>query len=757
MTDFSEADDLISSALYLASQGLRVFPLKPGTKIPAITAWQENATIDPERIAQWFMLKYPGHNFGVVANDLIVLDVDTHHEAKHGPSTLAALEAEYGKLPPTWVVRTASGGLHYYFTNPGDVKITKGADKAGPGLDVQTGNAYLVGPYSVIGDKFYEPLDRSPLAAAPVWLLDLIKDKPPAPVKIYRATTPERPVSNKYVQAAIQGELDRLDECARSGWNGPPWDETTYEVACNLLEISNTPEADYSHNQAYSDFMAHAPADEKFGSRQHVAKWTSAQRKVGGSQRQFPASHVPPVQAADWRKFDAEVTPAEIVLPPAPPVIRREDYHAEDFFGKNGLLVEKLAQAVKYDFGLGPDMELWHYEGGIYKPAPMELMKRVTRILGDRYRPGHYNAVKDFVSALEDMVQLTTEQPDSRYIILANGVYAWQDHKLLPHSPDYGAITRLPIEFDAAAECPEFDRYLSEVIPADTIPLVWEMIGYLLMFGNPLQRSIIFQGPGGNGKSTLLRVLLHMLGKENVSALSLRQISEDRFALAGLLGKTANLAGDIDSKYLGDASRFKQVVGGDILEVERKYGQPFNFSPYVVPVFSANEFWKTGDTTEGYWRRWLPIPFPFRVGGAGSRHLDEQLLLDEIPGIFNHAVSSLRELMQKRDAWELPNLPPSVVALRKEMQDSADILADWFSEDDSIEANDPASEKIRATRTEVYAAFKRWCAMSGHKGMSSTSFYKRLLQLGYGEAKVRGQRYIYGIQIAPFQQPTLNL
>lgn len=747
----SDINDVPSAALWLAGLGLRVFPVERMGKRPALKSkWQERATTDLQEIIEWFALTHAGFNLGVVADDLILLDVDTHSDAKHGPSTLSDLEGEYGPLPATLTVKTATGGFHFYFSNPDAVPVTKGADKAGPGLDIQTGNAYVVGPFSTTDKGEYTIVDPSPIAPAPAWLLDLIKDKPAAPVTVHRAASPAAPVSDKYVSAAVQGELDRLNDCARSGWAGPPWDATTFEVACNLIEIANTPGSGYDTRQAFSDFMANAPTDEKFTARQHEAKWNSAVRKVGGTVRIFPAArtNVRPESVAGGSTQSNTVTAPE----PAPPAPRAlPSQNAEDYFGKNGLMVEKLSHAVKHDFGLGPDGELWLYRGGIYRPDSMELLRRVTQILSDRYRPGHFNAVKDFVSALPTLPELTTEQPDHRYIVLANGVYAWQDCELRPHSPTYGAITQLPVVFDAEATCPEFERYLREVVPADTVNLVWELIGYLMMFGNPLQRAVILQGPGGNGKSLFLRVIQNMLGKQNVSALSLRQITEDRFSMAGLLGKTANLAGDIDSKYLSDASRFKQLVGGDLIDAERKYGQPFTFEPYAVPVFSANEFWKTGDTTHGYFRRWLPIPFPYPV--VGTRKLDERDLFAESPGIFNRAMIGLRTLMARGDF----ELSQSVSDLRKLMENSADILADWFAEDDSIVAAEPRNDSYRSPRTDVYKAFQRWCQSSGHKGMASTNFYKRLAQLGYGEAKIQGVRYFYGLEIAPHSQPALNI
>lgn len=765
MTTSADIENVLDAALFFAERGVRVFPVKADKKLPAVTGWQNAATANLDQIVRWWANEYRGCNLGVVADKLIVLDVDTIHHGKggkDGPATLAQLVAENGPLPATFTVKTASGGYHYYFRDSsasGDT-FTKGADKLGPGLDIQTGKAYLVGPFSTIGDNSYEIVDSSDLADLPDWIRERIRDvyiERPAKRPIHVGET----VNNKYVNSAITGELGRLDALQSQGWTGAPWDQTTFEVACNLIEISNGDGSDYSLSSAFSDFMAHAPTDDKFASRQHEAKWSSALKKVGGGARVFPAvkppranTHIPsdegvaPVESVGGGLASVlGATPPPPVKPPDPP---RPPVDPEDYFGKHGLMAEKLAHDVKHDFALGPDGELWLYSNGIYNPDQLELLTRVTQATGDRYRPAHHAAVSDFVRAMPGLTRITTEQPDPAFIVLDNGVYSWQTNELLEHSPDFGAITKLPIVYDFNAGCPEFHRWINEVVPEDTVELLWQVIGYMLMFGNPFQKAIILQGPGGNGKSTFLRVLQRMIGKQNISALSLRQMSEDRFAVAGMLGKTANLAGDIDSKYLGDASRFKQIVGGDLIEVERKFGQPFSFEPYAVPVFSANEFWKTSDTTHGYWRRWLPIPFPYPVDGR--RALDERDLFAETAGIFNRAMTSLRRLMATGDF----TLPVSVNELRDKMESAADVIADWFDEDSSIMVNDPQDTGSKITRTECYAAFSDWCRHSGHKGMSSTNFYKRLTQLGYVETKIRGTRHIVGLDIARYDQPALT-
>lgn len=77
-------------------------------------------------------------------------------------------------------------------------------------------------------------------------------------------------------------------------------------------------------------------------------------------------------------------------------------------------------------------------------------------------------------------------------------------------------------------------------------------------------------GPGGNGKSTFLEVVTKMLGSDNVSAVTLQALNDDKFAPARLYGKLANVFADLPPKALTSASIFKAIVGGDTISLERK-------------------------------------------------------------------------------------------------------------------------------------------------------------------------------------------
>ena len=141
-----------------------------------------SATTDSGIVKHWWQLA-PLANIGVSSRNLIPLDVDVRHD---GLASLAALEEENGKLPPTWTVITGSGGLHYYFRRPEGLELSLpiiaenivrsgGVPPFGAGVDIP---AYLVAPPSrhFTGGFYRWKVDGDPrevpLGDAPGWMVE---------------------------------------------------------------------------------------------------------------------------------------------------------------------------------------------------------------------------------------------------------------------------------------------------------------------------------------------------------------------------------------------------------------------------------------------------------------------------------------------------------------------------------------------------------------------------------------------------------
>ena len=116
------------------------------------------------------------------------------------------------------------------------------------------------------------------------------------------------------------------------------------------------------------------------------------------------------------------------------------------------------------------------------------------------------------------------------------------------------------------------------------VDFAWEVVGYLLMNGNPLHRAFLLVGAGRNGKSTFLRLVEHLLGRADCSSVPLQKLGDGhRFASAEMFMKSANVCGDLAATHLKDTSTFKQVTGGDPVFAERKIRDPFEFIYWGVP------------------------------------------------------------------------------------------------------------------------------------------------------------------------------
>ena len=171
---------------YTKNMGLKVFPCNG--KIPATTHGCKDATTDTAQIAEWWG-DSSAYNIAIATGGgLVVLDVDTNHDAgKYGDETLADLERQHGKLPDTWTCLTGGGGVHYYFACD-DPALTVGAGFA-PGLDYRGAGGYVIAPPSIHPGtgRAYEWEASStptsvPLATLPDWLHKLMlqgkRDKP---------------------------------------------------------------------------------------------------------------------------------------------------------------------------------------------------------------------------------------------------------------------------------------------------------------------------------------------------------------------------------------------------------------------------------------------------------------------------------------------------------------------------------------------------------------------------------------------------
>lgn len=687
-------------------------------------------------------------NIGVRTGEesgFFVVDID-----QGGMDAMHALCQEHGALPPTRVHRTGGGTFHYFFAMP-DFPVTN-SNTFPKGIDVRGTGGYVILPPSRSGKGPYEIVSDAPIADAPAWVLDFVRKAAPQPISMdgetslpEPAATPERAEHLvKYERMVVQREVDRLIAMGQKattsgeGYAGEPWDITTYEVACTLMQLARSDWSALTMAEARDIVLEHAPRDAGFDDARVSAKVDSAVRSTEGKTRSMPSAPIESNTA--WMdEIAAPAAPAPATATEAAPADQPKPQraHPGDFFDKDGLRAADLGKAV-FDEGpirWGQNQRWWVWdECGVWCEDKMAVQHRCIDILKNRYRGAHATNAEDIVKRFAEV--LVIDSPDSSRINFRNGMLDWSAQTLHPHSPESASTVQIPWDFNPDATCDRFDAFLDSVMSPDYQKLVWEMIGYLLYSGNPLQVAFLLHGSGGNGKGTLIKVITAMLGKENLAHQSLDALNGDKFAAANLFGKIANIAGDIDATFQESTARFKMLTGEDRFSGEYKYGDSFGFNNFAVPLFSANKIPGSADVSKGYLRRWVNIEFDRIFSGDPITGLGESLAATEIPGVIAKALKYLPGLLAGGFTIE-----GEATKGRDEFAKSIDQVRQWV-EADCLEVADS-----RVKQDDLYTDYKFWASHNGNGKLKASDFYARLEGAGFPRKKVRGERIFEGIAL----------
>ena len=192
-----------------ASLAPAYFPLVPGSKMPLIKGWQH---VQPGI--------YPpvgDHGRNLNEHDLII-DVDPRNYPD-GRNVFGELQAAH-PLPPTRIVQTPSGGFHYCYRKPADIKVKK-KQAAYPGIDFLSAGQFVAEPGSHIRER---------------GVYKLVSDLEPASIPELFLASLERKAEALYAvsDASTSGMRSFILECqaasiAVSGKNG---NDATYKRAC---------------------------------------------------------------------------------------------------------------------------------------------------------------------------------------------------------------------------------------------------------------------------------------------------------------------------------------------------------------------------------------------------------------------------------------------------------------------------------------------------------------------------------------------
>lgn len=367
--------------------------------------------------------------------------------------------------------------------------------------------------------------------------------------------------------------------------------------------------------------------------------------------------------------------------------------------------------------------EIHIYQNGIYVPKGEEIIiPAIRRALGEHCTTYDRNEVRAMIrdATLTDRKVFNHNEPK---ICVENGILNLHTLEFQEHTPEEFFLQIIPVKYDPEATCPQIDKFLKEIVASSDVQTLYEMNGYCIYPYHPIHKGFMLIGGGSNGKSTYLNLTKFLLGKENVSSISLQQLGQSRFATSALTEKFANIYPDIPSQALKNTGTFKMLTGQDLIGAEFKFGKYFTFENHAKLLFSANQIPETTDDTEAFFRRWMIIVFPNRFTDFTEPKSDKNILEklttpQELSGLLNKAVKALSNLLDKgKFHGDKPTAEWREDYIRK-----SDPIAAFYM-DGLEEVNDI---KLYVTKTALYQAFIRYCKTNKLPTVDNSVFSKKI-------------------------------
>lgn len=410
-------------------------------------------------------------------------------------------------------------------------------------------------------------------------------------------------------------------------------------------------------------------------------------------------------------------------------------------------------------FVLNQDLYIYDEPSGTYKADPdgKQIKRRIRSYLDREFIEDKIiNAIYNLILS-DSKLSISCDRINNRprhWIHFKNGYYDYKTDSLHSHNPKYNEIGVIPWEYspsryptnykfvkrgagilrETVEEPLVFNTWLNEAIPdPEDQRMLFQYLAYGMTLDTSAQKFLLICGPGGTGKSTLLKLIEEIIGKSNVSSVSLQGL-QDRFAPAELFLKQANICADIPLTALSEVDMIKKLTGEDTISADRKFKNPYTFRSYARLFFSANDIPYIAEKTNAFYRRMLILKMDHSPEAVDPDLFDK--LRAEIPHIITRAVEELYCSSGDIDASE--NCKTAVRAARKDSDTIEAFICDRCE----------TGNKFRIDAAELYRIYQNYCTLEERKSVTRRTFYSELDKRGYERRRGKSNYDIVGIRLS---------
>jgi putative DNA primase/helicase len=289
---------------------------------------------------------------------------------------------------------------------------------------------------------------------------------------------------------------------------------------------------------------------------------------------------------------------------------------------------------------------------------------------------------------------------------------------LLAHSPDFLFTFQLPINYNPDADTKHVVDYLNSTgcdrnvllqIPAQTILSKW---------GRHYKKCYLLKGQTDSGKSTFIDLLnIYFFGKGNCSNIPLHALVNDSHSSSAIVGKLANICDELQKIKLEDVGLFKNLTGGGIVTINRKYHDPYSYENDTTFIFAANEYPPVSQNDPAFWGRWCLIEFNERFEKDPT--YEERTFTDDfMSGLLNLVVERTQAIMK----YGIISDPYNVTRDK------------WLNDSDPfyryIHTSLERDVESFIVTADLYSHYSKYCKDAGIVPLSTKEFCSRLQTRG---------------------------
>ncbi|MPN13666.1 hypothetical protein SDC9_160989 [bioreactor metagenome] len=258
-----------------------------------------------------------------------------------------------------------------------------------------------------------------------------------------------------------------------------------------------------------------------------------------------------------------------------------------------------------------------------------------------------------------------------------------------------------------------------------------------------VEALIIAYGGGRNGKSTFWNAVSRVLGlySGNISADTLtvgcrRNIKPE---MAEVKGKRLLIAAEMQEGARLNDSIVKQLCSTDDVFAEKKYKDPFSFTPCHTLVLYTNHLPKVSASDDGIWRRLIVIPFDAKIEGSSDiKNYGEYLYLNAGESILAWVIEGAKKVIGLDYKIPVPECVQKAIAEYRAQND-------WFAH--FLEDKCELDVSFRESSSSLYQAYRNYCIDTNEYIRSTTDFYSALENAGFKRINPKGKRFFTGLRL----------